>query len=388
MLSLLLLTLTDALAQDTPTVLVAPFEPTNNSASGLVTMMPDFISQQLAARFQVVSIDDIGDIHGTPAAEYAASCTPGEFVGCAFVLGEAGGVQYAVTGTIEALTLGSRLDVRIVDIGSAREAVGFVVDVATGDDAILADAIGAVIEAVERGELGGESDMRQEGVTEAPAGPDKDEAASDLRDLNTEIGGVETLDTREDGELLETEYTRDDLFTDMEAEGTKPWERLNMTPREYLRYKNSGRPLYEWRELAEGRQRQVLLRGSLGYGRGPYQGSYYGRVALASQTLDTAETYAWQTSESASGVTVAGSAGYGILPELEVGLTAGFATGRFVVDIDRFTEGQFATASTPVDFGNTTIFGGPQVLYALLPTSSIRPVVGGAALLYLSLIHI
>lgn len=378
----LLLSMSSALAQEPAVVLVAPFEPANGSAAGLVAMMPDFLGQQLAADFAVISVAEIGQIYDTPAEEYAASCTPGEFVGCAFVLAEAGGAQYAITGSIEAHERGSRIDVRIVDIRSAREAVGFVVDVAPGDDTILADAIALVIAAVQRGEIGGESDIREEGVVEAPVGPDKEEAASDLSRLNQEIGGVETLDTREDGVLAATEYTRENLFEDMEAEGTKPWERLRMTPRSYLRYKNSGRPLYEWRELAEGRKRQVLLRAGLGYGRGPVKGSYYGRVALSSQTLEVAETYAWQSMESAAGLSVAGSVGYGVLPELEVGLSGGISSGRFEVDIHRITEGDFSSSPVPIDYSNTTLFLGPQVLFAILPTSALRPVIGASAVLY------
>ncbi|MFT5682509.1 MAG: hypothetical protein ACI8RZ_003427 [Myxococcota bacterium] len=379
-----LLILSQAFAQDSTTVLVAPFEPLNDSASGLVAMMPDFLGQQLAASsdFKVLSLAEIGTIYDTPAEVYASSCTPGEFVGCAFVLAEAGEARFAITGTIEAHERGSRIDVRIVDVDNAREAVGFVVDVAMGDDAILADAVSAVLAAVQRGDIGQESDARGEGVVEAPLGPNKDEAATDLNRLNEEIGGIDTLDTREEGILTQEDYSREDLFSDMEAEGTKPWERLEMTPREYLRYKNSGRPLYEWRALSEGRQGQVLLRASLGYGRGPVQGDYYGRIALADETLQVAETYAWQSMATAAGVSVAGSVGYGLLPELEVGLTGGLVTGRFNIDIDRITEGDFSTSSDLVDYGNTTLFIGPQALYVLLPTSQIRPVIGGSAVLW------
>ena len=378
----LLLSMSAALAQDPTVVLVAPFEPANDSATGLVAMMPDFLRQQLSTDFTMLSVADIGPIYDTPAEEYAVSCTPGEFVGCAFVLAEAGGAQYAITGTIEAHERGSRIDVRIVDIHNAREAVGFVVDVATGDDTVLADAIALVIAAVQRGEIGGEVDMREEGVAQAPVGPDKEEAASDLNQLNQEIGGVDTIDTREEGVLIETEYTRENLFEDMEAEGTKPWERLDMSPRAYLRYKNSGRPLYEWRELAEGRQRQVLLRASVGYGRGPVQGNYYGRVALSSQTLEVAETYAWQSMESAAGFSLVGSVGYGILPELEVGITGGRASGRFAVDIHRITEGDFSSTPDPSDYSNASLFIGPQALYAILPTATLRPVIGASAIIY------
>ena len=347
-------------------------------------MIPDFLSQQLVAdaSFRVLSLGEIGQIYETPAEEYANSCTPGEFVGCAFVLAEAGGADYAVTGTIEAHEYGSRIDVRIVDVSAAREAIGFVVDVATGDDAILADAISAVIAAVQRGDIGGESDARSEGVVEEPLGPDKEEADTDLTQLNEEIGGVDSLDTRGEGILAEEEYSMYDLAEDMTSEGTKPWERLEMSPREYLRYKNSGRPLYEWRELAEGRQGQILLRAGLGYGRGPGNGRYYGRVALSSQTLDVAETYAWQSMETAGGGSVGFSASYGILPELDIGLTGGLVTGRFEVDIQRITEGDFTSAADPNDDTNQSLFFGSEAIYAFVPTSALRPIVGASAVLW------
>ncbi len=378
-LMLLLTLLSQSSAQTPAVVLVAPFEPQNTEAAGLASMLPDFLGQQLAEldEVQPLFLYEIGLIHDVPAEDYAASCPAGEFVGCAYVLAEAGGAAYAVTGTVQALQSGNRVDVRIVDVSSASEVTGFVVDMGTGDDAVFADGVARVLGAVIRGDIGAETDIRQEGGVAPAEGPDKEVASTELKELDTEIGDVSTLDVREDGRIEQERYTIDDLAVDMEDEGTKPWERLEMSPREFLRFKNSGLHLYEWRKLSEGRKGKLLIRGSLGYGRGPSSGAYYGRVALSAQTLEVAETYAWQTMETASGVSVSGAVGYGILPEIEVGLTGGLVTGRFEVDIHRITIGDFSTSPDPVDYASQTLYIGPQVLYVPMPTSTIRPVVGG-----------
>jgi hypothetical protein len=79
---------------------------------------------------------------------------------------------------------------------------------------------------------------------------------------------------------------------------------------------------------------------------------------------------------------VAGSVGFGLRPELEVGLSGGISSGRFEVDIHRITEGDFSSSPVPIDYSNTTLFLGPQVLFAILPTSALRPVIGASAVLY------
>jgi len=359
-------------------VFVAPFEPTHPEAAGLSVMLPDFMGQQLDARrdITVVTLDEIGTVADVPARTYAASCPDGEFVGCAFVLAEAAGAELAITGQVTAYGNNTLVDVHLVEAANARELITFQVHYGPGDDLVFAEGIARVVQAVIRGDIGEESDIRSQGRT-GPVGPDIDQATSDLSELDGEIGGVDSLDVRDEGIVARDEYSMDDFASDLESEGTKPWERLDMSAREYLRYKSSGKPLYEWRELSQGRKGQILVRGFGGFGRLPTYGAYYGRVALSAQTLDVAEVYAWQTAQNGSGGLLGGSIGYGITPELEVGLNVGFGTGRFSVDIHRVTEGDFSSAPPAGDYLNQALFAGPQVLYAFFPTATFRPVVGG-----------
>ncbi|MFT4976414.1 MAG: hypothetical protein ACI8S6_002311 [Myxococcota bacterium] len=378
MIGIAIVTLLGTAQAQSTSVLIAPFAPSHPEAAGLAVMLPDFVGQQLDARrdITVLSIDDIPRIADVSARNYAESCPDGEQVGCAFVLAEAAGAELAITGEITAYDNNTLVDIHIIETLSARELIVFQVHYGPGDDLIFAEGIARVVQAIMRGDIGREADIRSFGRPGAQ-GPDAEQATADLSQLDQEIGGVDSIDAREEGIVARESYSMDDFASDMDSEGTKPWERLDMSPREFLRYKNSGRPLYEWRELAEGRRGQILLRGFGGFGRIPASGEYYGRVALSAQTLDVAEVYAWQTAANGSGGVLGASVGYGLTPELEVGLNLGLGTGRFLIDIHRVTEGDFSSAPAPTDDTNQALFAGPQVLYAFLPTSSFRPVLGG-----------
>ena len=381
---MLLLGVSSAQAQETTPIFVAPFEATHPEAAGLASMLPDFLSQQLAggAGLSVVMLSDIGKIYDVPAASYAESCPEGEFVGCAYVLGEAGGARYALTGRVTAYEDHNQVDLRVVDVDTAVEIVNIDIRYLLGDDDAFAAGVVQTVRAISDGRLkvGDLRSYRREVAT----GPDKEQAASELSDLDREIGDVDSLDVRDGGLLEEEEYTLDDLAADMESEGTKPWERLDMSPREFLRYKSSGVPLYEWREMAKGRKGRLLVRGMAGFGRVPNSGSYYGRVALSSETLQVIETYAYQSFNNTSGLQVAGGAAYGLTPTLDVGVNVGLSTGSFAVDIDRITVGNVDTSPEPEVFNDSrSIFVGPQVLFVPIPTSTVRPVIGGFSNIWL-----
>ncbi|MEL6345398.1 MAG: hypothetical protein AAFV53_19985 [Myxococcota bacterium] len=373
-----------ALAQPSPTtVLVAPFETTHPEAAGLAAMLPDFLGAQLGMRptVQIVSIDDIGTIADVPAYDYAASCPRGEFVGCAFVLAEAGGAAFAVTGTVTALQNSSRVDRRIVDIVQAREIVAFEVDFGVGDDAIFAEGVGRVLDAALNDAIVLDEDIRREEAVEdnrAAAG------RAQIAELEEESGGAVDVGEQKRSIFRREAYTLSDLSRDMNREGAKPWDRVQMTPREYLRYKNADLPLYRWRELAVGRQGQIIVRGYGGFGQAPSYGFYYGRVGRSGQTLQVLETYAWQSVQNGSSAVGGLSLGVGVTPTLEVSVTGGASSGRFETNIDEVTEGDFASAPVPQDTPSRALYVGPQVLWVPRPTSKIRPVIGGFGTLWLA----
>jgi len=379
MLAFALFSMFSAHAEESSRVFVGPFSAQGSSAEVLTAALPEILEEQLRQNeaLDVILLSSVGPIHDTPADVYAASCPESEFVGCAYVLAEAATADFALTGTVQSLESGSRVQVHIVDVAAAREALSFQVDLAEGDSAVFAEGVGRVLMAVVRGEVGQEQDLREQGESPVEEGVDQTIVSQELDQLSTEIGGVTTLEGRLDMEIDRPRFSMAELVEEMNTEGSKPWERLEMTPREYLRYKNSGEPLYRWQELLDGRRGHLMLRAHLGFGRAPMDGTYYGRFVRSNDTLEVLETYAWQNVASGSGTNIGAAVGFGVTPEIEIGLLMGVTSGRFASDLHSEVWGQSSIAGDPYESSSQTPYIGPQVLAALLPTSSVRPVVGG-----------
>ncbi|MCK6503034.1 hypothetical protein L6R53_06505 [Myxococcota bacterium] len=379
--ALALASATPALAEDAPTrVFVSPFVARTRDATAIASLMPGFLQQQLDAHpeLDAIAVGEVGPVYDTSAELYLSSCPAGEHIGCAFVVGEVARAELALVGTVDTVEGASRVEVVIIDVLESREVLSFQADLAVGDDMVFAEGVARVLVAVVRGEAGRSDDIRAEDDPQAAAAAAQRQAeiAAQLDQLSAEIGDVTTISTRTELEIERPRYTASDLAEKMEEEGVKPWERLDMGPREYLRYKNSDLSLAAWRQRAQGRSGQLLIRAGLGMGTGPTHGEYYGVYARSDQNLNVIEAYSYQAVTSGSGFGASGSVSYGLLPFLEVGLLAGTSTGRYGLLIDSYVVGDEHTLGEPEDRSNQVLFFGPQVLGTLLPTSIIRPVVG------------
>ena len=372
---------TPALAEDTPTrVFVSPFVARSREATAIASLMPGFLQQQLDAHpeLDAIAVGEVGPVYDTSAELYLSSCPAGEQTGCAFVVAEVARAELALTGTVDTVDGASRVEVVIIDVLESREVLSFQADLAVGDDVVFAEGVARVLVAVVRGEAGRSDDIR---AFDDPTADDTEaqrqaEIAAQLDQLSAEIGDVTTVSSRSQIEIERPRYTASDLAEKMEEEGVKPWERLDMGPREYLRYKNSDLTLAKWRQRAQGRQGQLLVRAGLGLGTGPTHGEYYGVYARSDQNLNVVEAYSYQAVTSGSGFGASGSVSYGLLPFLEVGVLAGTSSGRYGVLIDSYVVGDEHTLGDPEDRSNQALFFGPQVLGSLMPTSVVRPVVG------------
>lgn len=381
LLALALLGVSPAQAQDGGTrVFVSPFLARTREATSIASLMSGFLQQQLDAHpeLDAVGVDEVGPVYDTSAETYLSSCPAGEEVGCAFVVGEVARAEFALTGTVDTVDGASRVEVVIIDVLESREVISFQADLAVGDDTVFAEGVARVLVAVVKGEAGRSDDIRAEDdpMVDTEEAQRQAEIAAQLDQLSTELGDVTTLSTRTEMVIERPRYTTADLTEKMEEEGVKPWERLGMKPREYLRYKNSGASLSRWRQLALGRQGQVLVRIGANLGTGPTHGEYYGLYSRSDQNLNVIEAYSYQAVTSGSGFGFSGSFSYGLLPFLEVGAIAGGMSGRYGVLIDSYVVGDEHTLGEPEDRSNQTWYFGPQVLGSLLPTSVVRPVVG------------
>ena len=373
-----------ALAADAETtILVSSLQPRNVEAAGLASLVENFLAQELSshAGFDVMRVEDAPPFADYPARVYMEGCPPGEVVGCTQIVGERAKAKFAVTGTVKSLVGGTKVEIEILDIAGSRSLVRFESELDTGGDEAFAEGVAKVLVAVINGEIGKERDIRFDGE-EAPEPMDNEAVRAQLALLQREMGSVSAVISRSDDAIVRPTYTLDDLAKKMEGEGTKPWERLEMKPGEYLRYKNSGMELFEWRERALGRKGQLLLRPTVGYSNGPYSGTYYGRVAydVVTGSLAVVDVYAAQAVQTGSGAHFGASAAYGLTPYLDVGAFIGLTTGSWTVDIAQETVGQPASAPQPDTTAQTTLVVGPKVTATLVPISPIRPSFGGSVL--------
>ncbi len=361
-------------------IFVSPFVAKNREATGMAGMMPGFLEMELDQHpdLRVVGIEEIPPVHDMSAEAYLDACPPGQTVGCAFVVAENGRADFALAGTVRSLATGTRVEIVIIDVASSREIIAFQLDLGTGDDERFAEGVAGVLVAVVKGEAGRMEDIRDRSV--APE-VDYSAAISQLNQLTGEIGDVNTLQVRRSSRIERPRMTSEDIAERMETEGIKPWERAGMGPDEYLRFKNSGMDLVEWRNRFRGRKGQFILRPSLGYARGPTHGKYYGSYARGGvDTLSVQEVYAWQSQLGGAGMHASLSAGFGVSRVLEVGALVGYAAGRYDIEVLSKTINNTAAPTRPTEHPNPNTFMGPYVLAGLMPGSSVRPVVGGGFL--------
>lgn len=369
-----------AQSADAVRVFVAPFQSETRQAVSIASLMPSFLEQHLDQNpeLNAIGVSEVGPVYDTSAELYLSSCPPGNEVGCAFVVAEVARAEYALTGTVDSVGEASRVEVVVIDVLDSREVISFQADLAVGDDEVFAEGVSRVLTAVIRGEAGRQDDIRIEDDPNAQAAEDARQAEirRQLDQLAAEIGDVTTLTTRAQMEIERPRFTVSDLTEQMEQEGVKPWERLDMGPREYMRYKNSRMSLMEWRQRAMGRKGQLLIRAGLQLGTGPSHGAYYGVYARSDVTLAVVEAYSYQAVTSGSGFGAAGSISYGLFSFLEAGVHLGTASGRYSVLIDSYVVGDEHTLGDAEDLTNNVFYVGPQVLGSILPTSPVRPVFG------------
>ena len=110
-------------------VLVPAFQSTDVGADAEAEQVRAAIEAAVAASggTSVARITEVPAVGDLAAVDYADSCPPGEYVGCAFVLGDAGSVSLAVAGVLSPGSGGLvRAEVRAFDRGHLDAAVAWI----------------------------------------------------------------------------------------------------------------------------------------------------------------------------------------------------------------------------------------------------------------------
>ncbi len=393
--SLLLALSNPALAKDSTDVLVSEFQARDEGSGAFAALLRSYLSEALKEyeALNILEVEDVPDFGEHSALIYLQSCPPGDYVGCALVVGQRAEADYSITGTVTETSRGNRVAVSVIDVAESRESLSFSLDVEVGDDQVFIDGVVELLLAVIEGEAGLSDDVRDmddPAAKRALKQQMNEDLAAQLNELKDELGDATTVDSLQAREIERSRYTIDDLTEDLESEGTKPWERLGMTTSEYLRYKNSGMSLSAWKQAALGRKNQVMLRGGGGFVRGMIDSEYYARYALESTALSTVATYSWQSAVVGSGGFAGGWVGFGLTPILEVDVGAGIHSGSFTVEIHQDVVARSDSTDVSSEYEVTVedtregdvysgggFWMGGRVLAGFLPVNRARPVLGG-----------
>ena len=368
-----LLLLSIARADDSTAVLVSSFQPTVPDAAGVASLLENVLAETLddTVAVQVVRVED------TPAFEdygpriYMDGCPAGQVVGCSQVVGERGGAAYGVTGTVTPLADGRwRVGVSVLDIDGARVMVAFQSEFISGGDRAFADGVLKVVLAAIRGEIGTENDIRTGPADDDAPRPTNAELAAQIAELSTELGEVSAVISEPRDSIARPTYTVSDLAAQSDGEGLKPWERVGMTPGEYLRFRNSGVTTEAWRARAVGRQGELHLRLQAGWWRGPVDSVFYSRYAY-DPALQVIDSWSSLQVDTGNGPLLGGEVAFGVLPWLDVSAAGGVSFGH--IDVDVSSDQSVAPTAR---YQTQTPWFGPRVTVAPFPQWRARPLVG------------
>lgn len=371
----MLFALSVALAAEPAPVLVSGFQPASTEAVGLAALLEGYLAVALEgdASIRLLRVEDTPPFEDYDSRVYIDGCPEGDIIGCTTVIAQRAAVAFAVTGTVRVVDGTISVDLAVLDIGANRVAVQFQSELPEGDDKAFAEAVVKVLVAAVNGEIGQDVDIRDN--EDAPVARDNSALARQIEELQDELGAAQVELSRPERSLPRTEYTVEKLSEDMQGEGLKPWERLDMRPGDYLRYKNSGFSLVEWRRRAVGRAGQILLRPTVGFVSGPVDGGYYGAFGV-DDTLAVVDSWSAQSIQSGRGVEAAFGAGYGILPFLELGVEGGIWSGHFSIEVKQQQIGDFEEPSEPMSYQQVSGYGGLRAIVAPFPVLPVRPRLG------------
>lgn len=372
-------------------VLVSRFQ-ADDGLEGQAERVRTVLQQQVEESFVSIDLKDVPRFENYGADMYLRSCPKTELVGCAYVIGARAQADWVITGTVnrqiddgeiilddeeseEPVGGPLAIQIHILDIRDSRVALAFEAMLTPETEQFFAKTVVGIVTKLVAGE-GQLADLRgkfDDPVVEAER--KKLEAAimaSSLSDLERELGG---LVQRESGRVEVPKLTQADLDAYDDRDDIPPWELVNMAKKEYLRYKNSKKNIFEWRLMKKGRQGQVLLAASVPFGIDMYEHWFDGRWALDKSDLTVVEVDEWQAVKVGPGAGVDFSIGVGFLPQLDLSVDIGFRAANFYSVTHKEVVEQPLVVEEPSQKSVYTFRVGASVTYAPKPTWKLRPTI-------------
>lgn len=383
-------------AQDHVPVLVSGFEGADAASVPVAMDMPGLLADVLSNQddLELILLENAPAIHDQTATVYMESCPDGQIVGCTFVVGEAAGAAFALTGSIQTIPSAPPImedgeeppppelsvALQILNVEQMHDAleVELVYTAETADS--FADTLPDMLNDVVEGWVGQVVDIREfEPDTSDEDEADRELSAAELAELEGELGEVEG--SRSHGDLTTAPKREDrpklshkELFAQYEGK-RNPWDQMELTSKEYLAWWNSGWDYNSWSRRFDGRKGQLLLRAHGGWGLQPTHGLYWGRVAL-DELANTEEAYASQQTVVGGALQLGLGVGYGLTPTVELELGVARDGGQYEADIKQQNADGGLTDRRVETFpqGLLHAWAGARIVPA--PTSVLRPVLG------------
>jgi hypothetical protein len=370
---------------DLNTLLVSPVQATGEGLAQDAERVTSMLERRLGETNVTLTIADVPAFEAQEysAETYVLACPPGEYSGCAQVVGQRAPSDWVVGGTLarapEELLAGDDallLTVYFIDVRGSREVVNFGVVVGgQTDDTEVITKIGGVYDRIVQGALD-EVDVRGEirdPKVEAALKRRREEiAAASLQELESELGD---LIITPPSEITPERVTRESLREFDDRDDVAPWIRLEMTESQYLRYLNTGLDLDVYRRRIRGRFGQILLRVGVGGGTGPFGLHHEGRNAVG---FDGAEFVVMQVDQfqevrQASNSSLSAEVGFGVASFLDLGFAVARREARYTYRFDQDEVGDPSFLEEPVgDRGSSTQYG-VLATVAPLPLRQLRP---------------
>ena len=366
----------DARAFSYDKVLVTTVQPYDADDVDIADQITAQWSELLSSDAVIVPMSSVPvfQTQGYDATTYMRSCPAGSYAGCALVVGARAKADWAIGATLERVLMRAdglpmwSLTVHVVDVSGAVEVVSFALTYDSTLQDVLSEGVRRVFQEVLLGVHHGQ-DIRADAIT--TSGAVSERLAKTLEDLEISLGAIEQRDSVR---VIEPpKLTQDDLGS--YRKGESPWERLGLSERAYLLFRNSGLFLDDWtnrRRLARG---ALSVRGGVHGGAGPfgvsYQGAYLRDPAAGLEVVGRREMLS-----SVYG----GNFGGGL--DVGVGLTGWLEVGAFVgarsVSVEVVEDAQLAsdsvnlTSSSAMTQGRATVYGG-FVRAVTRPAFVLRP---------------
>jgi hypothetical protein len=315
-------------------VLVAPFQGVEEARRGLALELTRSLERKLSTNNALVDVSEVPDFdeYGYTANIYMQACPDGEYAGCAMVVGQRADSEWVVGASLQTVISPDSdegglygLTVHVVDVVGSQELVRFAINFRLDEKEQVLDVIVDVFGEVLRG-VHDDVDERRKGISgEEAAGlssAQEEAVMKTLAEFEKSHGPVERRTVR--GSLKAPKFTREDLAQFRDREDGTPWDRIGLSEEQYLRFRNAGMPLVDWKRRALGRKGSLVFRVEGAGGSGPYHGSYVGKYARLSvnsedavpPVVERAELY--QVTDGAMG-SARLEVGIGLTSQIEVG---------------------------------------------------------------------